>query len=237
MSGHSKWATTKRQKAVVDAKRASVFTRLGNAITIAAREKGGDSETNFSLRLAIEHARTANMPKENIERAIKRGTGDLEGETLEEILYEGFGPEGLMIIIETLTNNRNRTVSELKHLLSSRGGGLGAAGSALWNFDKKGVVGVATDALTEEAELALIEAGAEDIKKDGAESTIICSPENLQSIKTAIESLHIQAAFAEFDYIPKNTVALSDSAQSALEKITDALDDHSDVVNYYTNHS
>lgn len=142
-----------------------------------------------------------------------------------------------MIIIETLTNNRNRTVSELKHLLSSRGGGLGAAGSALWNFDKKGVVGVATDALTEEAELALIEAGAEDIKKDGGESTVICSPENLQSIKTTVESLRIQAAFVEFDYIPKNTVALSVDAQGSLEKITDALDDHSDVVNYYTNNT
>ncbi|MBI2483845.1 YebC/PmpR family DNA-binding transcriptional regulator [Candidatus Uhrbacteria bacterium] len=235
MSGHSKWATTKRQKAVVDAKRASVFTRFGNAITIAARDKGGDPETNFSLRLAIEHARGANMPKENIERAVKRGTGDLEGETLEEILYEGFAPEGLMIIIETLTNNRNRTVSELKHLLSSHGGGLGAAGSALWNFEKKGVVGIATDRLTEDAELAFIEAGAEDIKKEGAESTIIAPPEHLQAIKSAAESLGIQAVFAEFDYIPKNNVSLSEGAQITLGKLTDALDEHSDIINYYTN--
>lgn len=237
MSGHSKWATTKRQKAVVDAKRASVFTRLGNAVTIAARDKGGDPETNFSLRLAIDRARDANMPKENIERAIKRGTGGLEGESLEEILYEGFGPEGLMIMIETLTNNRNRTVSELKHLLSSHGGGLGSAGSALWNFDKKGVVGVSADTLTEDAELALIEAGAEDIRKEGNEATIVCSPENLQPIKSATESLGIRTAFAELDYIPKNTVTPSTNADTTLGKLTDALDEYSDVINYYTNHS
>lgn len=235
MSGHSKWATTKRAKAVVDAKRAANFTRVAHVVTIAAKEKGGDPDTNFSLRLAIEKARAVNMPKENIERAIKRGTGGLEGETLEEILYEGFGPEGLMILIETLTNNRNRTVSEIKHILSSHGGGLGAAGSALWNFEKKGVVGVSTNALTDDTELALIEAGAEDIKKDGAESTIMSSPEHLQSIKSATESFGIQTVFAEIDYIPKNTVSLSEHTQSSLEKLTDALEEHPDVINYYTN--
>ena len=235
MSGHSKWATTKRQKAVVDAKRASVFTRLAHAITIAAREKGGNMEMNFSLRLAVEKAKGANMPKENIERAIKRGTGELVGEQIEEVLYEGYGPEGVALMIETLTNNRNRTVSEIKHILSKHGGTLGTAGSVAWMFDKKGVVGVPTKALSDERELALIEAGAEDIQKAGAEATIITSLENLQSIKSAVESFGVIPEFAEYDYIPKTNVTPSESTQENLEKLFGELDEHPDIVNYYSN--
>ena len=152
MSGHSKWATTKRAKAVVDAKRASVFTRLAHAITLAAREKGGDSATNFSLRLACEKARDANMPKDNIERAIRRGTGEGGGVQPEEIVYEGYGPGGIAILIHTLTDNRNRTVSELKHILSKHGGNLGSVNSVAWMFERQGVVGI-SGSPTEDQEL------------------------------------------------------------------------------------
>ncbi|MBI4272611.1 YebC/PmpR family DNA-binding transcriptional regulator [Candidatus Uhrbacteria bacterium] len=237
MSGHSKWATTKRQKAVVDAKRASAFTRLAHAITIAAREKGGNMEMNFSLRLAAEKARSANMPKENIERAIKRGTGELTGEQIEEVLYEGYGPEGVALMIETLTNNRNRTVSEIKHILSKHGGALGTAGSVLWMFDKKSVIGIPTNALSDERELALIEAGAEDIQKNGEETTIITSLENLKSIKDVVESLGIAPEFAEHDYIPKTNVTPSKTAQENLEKLFGELDDYPDIINYYSNNA
>ncbi len=237
MSGHSKWATTKRAKAVVDAKRSSVFTRLAHAITIAAREKGGNMEVNFSLRLAVEKAKAGNMPKENIERAIKRGTGELAGEQIEEVLYEGYGPEGVALMIETLTNNRNRTVSEIKHILSKHGGVLGTAGSVAWMFDKKGVVGLPTEALSDERELALIEAGAEDIQKAGEETTIITSLENLHGIKSVVESFNLTPEFAEYDYIPKTNSTPSKDAQEILEKLFGELDDYPDIVNYYSNKS
>lgn len=235
MSGHSKWATTKRAKAVVDAKRAGTFTRLANLVTIAAREKGGDMETNFSLRLAVEKARSANMPKDNIERAIKRGLGTLEGEQLEEIVYEGYGPGGVAIIIEVLTNNRNRSASEIKHLLSKYGGNLGAQNSVQWMFEKKGTIGVPVNALTEEGELLLIEAGAEDISKEGAEAIIYSKPEDLQKVKNAIESLHVAPSFVEFDYLAKTKMSLDQSAMASFEKLCDDLDDHGDVTNHYCN--
>ncbi len=235
MSGHSKWATTKRAKAVVDAKRAVVFTRLAHGITLAAREKGGNPDINFSLRLAIEKAREASMPKENIERAIKRGTGELSGETLEEITYEGFGPGGVALLVETLTNNRNRTVSEIKHILTKHGGSLGAANSVAWMFEKKGVIGVPTSTLSEEAELSLIEAGAQDIQKEGSEATIITEVEDFQNVKSAAEKLGTKTEFAEFDYLPKNTVALSEEGTEKLEKLLEEIEEHTDVLHHYSN--
>lgn len=235
MSGHSKWATTKRAKAVVDAKRAVVFTRLAHGITLAAREKGGNPDTNFSLRLAIEKAREASMPKENIERAVKRGTGELSGESLEEITYEGFGPGGVALLVETLTNNRNRTVSEIKHILAKHGGSLGAANSVAWMFEKKGVIGIPANALSEETELSLIEAGAQDIQKEGDEVTIITEIENFQNVKSAVEKQGGRAAFAEFDYIPKNTVSLSGEDSEKLTALLEELEGHSDVLHHYSN--
>lgn len=234
MSGHSKWATTKRAKAVVDAKRAGAFTKVANMITIAAREKGGDPETNFSLRLAVEKARAVNMPKDNIERAIKRGLGTLEGETLEEITYEGFGPGGVAVMIQTLTNNRNRTASEVKHILSKNGGNLGAQNSVQWMFEKKGVIGFSQQ-LSDDDELALIEAGAEDITRDGASITVMMPPEMLQAVKSAAEAQGKTLAYTEFTAIPKNTVQIDDAARATVDRLVDELENHQDVTDYFLN--
>lgn len=235
MSGHSKWATTKRAKAVVDAKRAASFTRVAHVITLAAREKGGDPDANFSLRLAIEKARAVNMPKENIERAIKRGTGELTGETLEEITYEGFGPGGVALIIQTLTNNRNRSVSEIKHILSKHGGNFGAANSVRWMFERRGSVGVEAAACTDEIELALIERGAEDIIRDEDGCTIVTSPETFQSIKEHLEELGISLAFADIDMAPKEKVSVTPDVQEKIDTLIDALEDMPDVISVATN--
>lgn len=234
MSGHSKWATTKRAKAVVDAKRASVFTRLGNAITLAAREKGGDPTINFSLRLAIEKARSSNMSKDTIERAIKRGTGESNEARLEEITYEGYGPGGAALLIYALTDNRNRTVSELKHILSKHEGNLGGVNSVAWMFEKQGVIGIPQQ-LTEDQELALIEAGADDIQKNEEEITLITRPEQLMRLKQCAEDLGVPVAFAEFDYRAKNTVILSPSDQEGLDALSAELDECGDITDYYSN--
>lgn len=234
MSGHSKWATTKRAKAVVDAKRASVFTRLANAITLAAREKGGDPAINFSLRLAIEKARGANMPKDNIERAIQRGTGEGGGAQLEEIMYEGFGPGGVAILIHALTDNRNRTVSEVKHIFAKHGGNLGGAHGVAWMFEKQGVIGTSQQ-LTDEQELACIEAGANDILKDGEEITLVTSPNQLMRLKQCVEGLGIPVVFAEFDFKAQNGVALSVDDQEKLTALLAELDECGDVTDYYSN--
>ncbi len=234
MSGHSKWATTKRAKAVVDARRATVFTRLANAITLAAREKGGDPTTNFSLRLAIEKARESNMPKENVERAIKRGTGEGGAAQLEEITYEGYGPGGIAILIHTLTDNRNRTVSEIKHIFASHGGSLGSANSVAWMFEKQGVIGISQN-LTEEQELSLIECGVNDIQKEGDEITLIVTPQDLQKAKVCVEQLGLPLAFAEFDYKASTQASLSSADKEGLAALCAQLDTISDVTNYYSN--
>ncbi|MEK7648767.1 MAG: YebC/PmpR family DNA-binding transcriptional regulator [Patescibacteria group bacterium] len=234
MSGHSKWATTKRAKAVVDAKRATVFTRLANAITLAAREKGGDPTTNFSLRLAIEKARGSNMPKENIERAIKRGTGEGGGVQPEEIIYEGYGPGGVAILVHTLTDNRNRTVSEIKHIFSSNGGNLGSANSVGWMFEKQGVLGI-SQLPTEEQELALIECGVNDIQKNGDEVTLITSPQDLQKARACVEQFGIPLVFAEFDYRATTTASLCQTDKERLEVLCNELDGLDDVTDYYSN--
>lgn len=235
MSGHSKWATTKRAKAVVDAKRAVNFTKVAHVITIAAREKGGDPETNFSLRLAIDKARGVNMPKENIERAIKRGTGELAGESLEEITYEGFGPGGVALIIQTLTDNRNRSVSEIKHALSKHGGNLGAANSVRWMFERRGSIGIDAAVCTDEHELALIERGAEDIIKDDDGCTILTTPEQFQSIKEYLEGIGATLVFAEIDLVPKERVTLPPDQQEKIEKLVEVLEGMPDVVSVSSN--
>ncbi len=235
MSGHSKWATTRRAKAVVDAKRAASFTKVAHLITLAAREKGGDPDKNFSLRLAMEKARAVNMPKENIERSIKRGTGDLEGETLEEITYEGFGPSGVAFIIQTLTNNRNRSVSEIKHLLSKNGGNLGSANSVLWMFEKRGTLGISREACTDDLELALIENGAQDILKDEDGVTITTTPEDFQKVKEFLDGQKIEMAFAEIELAPKEHVATDDATREKIEHLAGALEEHDDVTAVSTN--
>lgn len=235
MSGHSKWATTKRAKAVVDAKRAGVFTRAAHLITLAAREKGGSPETNFSLRLAIEKARAVNMPKENIERAIKRGTRELAGEMLEEIIYEGFGPGGVALIIQTLTDNRNRSVSEIKHALAKHGGNLGTANSVLWMFEKRGELGIETGVLTDERELALIERGAEDIIKDEDGITIVTRSEKFQHVKEYLEQEGIVPAFTEVSLAPKKKVSAPPDVQEKIDALREVLEEMPDVVSVSTN--
>jgi len=236
MSGHSKWAKVHRQKGVTDAKKGNLFTKLGNTITVAAKLGGGDPEMNFKLKLAIEKAKISNMPKENIERAIKRGTGELEGQIIEEITYEAHGPSGTTFIIECLSDNRNRTTNNLKHLFSEHGINLGAPNSVIWQYENKGVIGVKT--MDDALELELIDSGATDIEKDNDSFTIYSKPQDLEKIKKFLESKKITAEFAETEYVAKNKVATDDpKIQEKINGFMEALEDCEDVNNYYTNYA
>ncbi len=239
MSGHSKWATIKRAKSAADAKRASLFTKLARAITVAAKEKGGDPESNFSLRLAIEKAKTANMPKDNIERAIKRGTGEIQGEEIEEIFYEGFGPGGTALIIKALTDNRNRTSQSMKHLLSKYGGSLGGPNSVMWQFEQKGVIRIGLEKLAEQEaddiELKIIDFGAQDIVKESDAWVIYTKVEDLQKVNKAIEDLGIEVKYAEIEYVPKEKIKIDSDLKEKNQKLFTALDEDEDVDDYYTN--
>lgn len=238
MSGHSKWATTKRAKAVVDAKRGAIFTKLSNLITIAAREKGGDLDTNFTLRMAVEKAKAANMPKENIERAIKKGTGALEGGAIEELYYEGVGPANAQFIIKTLTDNKNRSAAQVRHLFTKIGGSLG---SVMWNFDKKGVISVSVESLKEknikidDLELELIEAGADDIMSEAEGVTIYTAMGDLQAVQKFLESRGVATESAEIEFVAKEQLELSDEDKEKVENFIDSLDYSDDVADYYTN--
>ncbi len=235
MSGHSKWATTKRAKAVVDAKRSSAFTRLTHLITIAARDKGGDPVTNFSLRLAIEKARAANMPKDKIERAVQKGTGTgADGARLEEILYEGYGPGSVAIIVKTLTDNRNRTVSEVKHLFSKYGGAMGSANSVQWMFDYKGVIELAVKSLTEDQELDLIEAGVEDSETTTDAVYLVCQPESYENLKTHLEKINLPVEDASLTYRAKNPSDVDEETIGKVETLVSALEELDDVVECFT---
>lgn len=238
MSGHSKWATTKRQKAIVDAKKGAIFTKIAKLITIAARQ-GGDPTANFSLRIATDKARAVNMPKENIERAVKRGTGELSGAQIEELTYEGIGPAKSQFIIKCLTDNKNRTASVIRHQFSEAGGSLG---SVLWNFKLKGVILITTGELksknlfnNDDFELELIDAGAQDFIKEAAGATIYTKPEDLQKVKQFLETKNIKTASAEIEYAAKEPVNLSDEEKIQVEKFIEELDNNEDVSDYYTN--
>ncbi len=236
MAGHSKWAQIKRQKAVADAKRGNLFTKLANAITVAAKQGGGDPDLNFKLRLAIERAKQANMPKDNIQRAIKRGTGEIDGGDLEEIIYEGFGPDNIGVMLEVVTNNKNRIVSELKHIFSKFGGNLASNGSVAWMFDKKGVIEVELkDPLSEETELDLIEAGAEDWEIDDGTMIVYTKPTELQSVSQNLNKLGLNIKSAELAYLPKETKTPTDKEK--WQKFINALEENDDISNIYTNAS
>lgn len=238
MSGHSKWATTHRKKEVVDAKRGAIFTKLSNNITLAARQGGKDIETNFKLRLAVEKAKQGNMPKDNIERAIKKGTGELEGVTIEEITYEGFGPAKSAFIVEVVTDNKNRTVADIKHLFSKHGGSLGANGSVAWQFEQKGVVLIPSAEYNEkkdEVELELIDAGAEDIKEDGEHVEILTKIKDLQKVKEVAEKLGLKVEFAGLEWLPKEGIEVGSDDKGKIETFMEALDENSDVQDFYTN--
>lgn len=238
MSGHSKWATTKRQKAVTDAKRSAAFTKYANIITIAARDKGGDPSTNFSLRIAIEKARGVNMPKDNIERAIKRGTGELGGNAIEELYYEGIGPAQSQFIIKCLTDSKNRSASSIRHIFSKFGGSLG---SVAWNFVQKGVLRIANselaakNLLSDEAELELIDAGVSDVATDEEGKTFYTEVSDLQKVRQFFETKGVTVESADLEYIPKEEQKLSGAEQEKVEAFIDALEEDEDVSDYYTN--
>jgi len=234
MSGHSKWAQIHRQKGTADAKRGALFTKLGKSITIAAKIGGSDPDMNFKLRLAIDQAKSANMPKENIERAIKKGAGELDdGKKIESINYEGFGPDGIALIIETLTDNRNRSSSSLKHILSKYGGGLGGPNSVSWMFSQKGIIRIKD--IDENLELELIDAGATDIKREDNGISVYTQPSDLQKIKNLLEKKGTNIEYAEVEQIANDPKEVSADTQQKLEKVFEELDNDEDVNNYYTN--
>jgi YebC/PmpR family DNA-binding regulatory protein len=235
MSGHSKWHSIKHQKAAADAKRGAAFTKLANAIALAAKQGGGDPETNFSLRLAIQKAKTANMPAANIDRSIKRGTGQLGGDQIEEVLYEGYGPGGVALIIETATDNRNRTGPEVRTALSKSGGRMADIGSVAFQFDRKGVIRLKTDDL-ETATLDAIEAGADDVENADGQLVIYTVANQLKNVQAKLEEMGYAVAESELAYIPKNTMMINDekTAQQLL-KLMDVLDDMDDVTATHAN--
>lgn len=240
MSGHSKWHNIQKKKGAADAKRGSLFTKLAKAITIAAKEGGGsDVDFNFQLRVAVDSAKVANMPKDNIDRAIKRGTGEgSDAGQIEEVIYEGYGPGGSALLIKCLTDNRNRSVAEVKHTTSRLGGNIGEQGSVMWMFEKKSVI-TFLDPTTvgdrERFELAIIDAGAEDIKEDDGILQVIGTATDLKKLLDAVEALGLKPDGAEIEYLAKDSLVLSDDDHAKLEKITDALDELEDVDVVYTN--
>jgi YebC/PmpR family DNA-binding regulatory protein len=236
MSGHSKWASIKHKKGAVDAKRGKVFTKLIKEITVATRMGGKDPEANARLRAAIAAAKAENMPKENIERGIKKGTGELEGSTYEEAMYEGYGPGGVAVLVEVLTDNRNRAVAEVRHLFERHGGSLGAAGCVAWMFSQKGLIVLPKDQTDEEKlfEVAL-EAGAEDIKEEEKEFEVITEPSLFEQVKTAIERTGLTCALAEITMIPQTTTILEGKNAQQMLTLMELLEDNDDVNHVYAN--
>jgi len=235
MSGHSKWATTKRQKAVADAKKANAFTKLANSLAVATKEGGADPDTNFKLKIAIDRAKAANMPKNNIDRAIARASGKADDIQLEQLTYEGLGPEKIAVIIEAITDNRNRTVSNLKHAFNKHGGQLASNGSLLWMFDRRGVI-VCTlkpTALNEELQLKMIEGGAEDWEQHQEKLIIYCQPNNLQSLNNHLQTLNLNIISSELEYLPKETIQIKE--KDKWDSFLAELEQDDDIQNYYTN--
>lgn len=235
MSGHSKWSTIKHKKGAADAKRAAIFTKLAKAITVAAKSGGIDPDFNFSLRAAVSAAQAANMTKDAIERAVKRGAGADAGAQIEEVVYEGYGPGGVAILVEALTDNRNRTSPAIKHHFTKHGGNLGSSGSVQFLFDRQGVVRCEAETVSEETELALIDAGADDINAEDGEVTISGSVESLQKLQQAAEGAGLKVTGSVLEWIPKELQPLEDSKRNQLEKLLEALDDDEDVQNIYYN--
>ncbi|HYO90203.1 MAG TPA: YebC/PmpR family DNA-binding transcriptional regulator, partial [Pyrinomonadaceae bacterium] len=230
MSGHSKWHTIKHKKGALDAKRGKLFTKLIKEITVAARTGGGDPDANARLRKAISDAKGANMPNDTIDRAVKRGTGELEGVSYDEITYEGYGPGGVAIMVESMTDNRNRTVAEIRHLFSKNGGNLGASGSVSYLFDKKGYIVVDKGAKSEDELFELvIEAGAEDLRDDEDNFEIITAPESFDSVLSAVKGAGIEPQVAEVEMVPQNYVKLEGPDAKQMLKLMESLEDHDDV--------
>lgn len=236
MSGHSKWSTIKHKKGAADAKRGKLFTKLIKEITVAARMGGGDADANPRLRHALNSARGQNMPKDTYERAIKKGTGELDGVNYEEIVYEGYGPGGVAVLVECLTDNRNRTIAEVRHAFGKAGGNVGTDGCVAWMFDKKGLISVSKEDATEDLlmEVAL-EAGAEDIREETDSFEIIIEPAEFDAVKEAIDKAKIKYELAEITMIPQTMTALEGKDAEQMIKFMDVLDDLDDVQKFYTN--
>jgi YebC/PmpR family DNA-binding regulatory protein len=236
VAGHNKWSQIKRKKAVLDAKRGKLFTKMIREISVAAREGGGEPDFNPRLRLAVDTAKSANMPAENIERAIKRGTGELEGVTYEELTYEGYGPGGVALFIETTTDNQNRTVAEVRHILQKNGGNLGTTGSVAWQFDRMGQIFIDASTTTEEAVFeAALEAGAEDVATTEDEIVVTTGLSEFHPTQEALKAAGIDFTSAELAMIPKNEVDVAGDDAAKLVKLLDLLDDHDDVSKVSTN--
>jgi YebC/PmpR family DNA-binding regulatory protein len=236
MAGHSKWSNIKHKKAKADAARGKIFTRLTRAITMAARDGGGDPATNFRLRVAIDDAREMNMPNDNIERAIKRGTGQLTGVNYEEINYEGYGPGGVAIMLDIITDNRNRTAGDMRHIFSKYGGNLGENGCVAWLFEKKGLLIVNGEAVDEEELMILaIDGGAEDFKVEDDTYEIITEPRALEEVEKYLEAQEIPIESADITMLPSNSVMVDGEDAIRLMKLLDALEDNDDVQKVYAN--
>lgn len=242
MSGHSKWHKIQHKKGAADAKRGNLFTKLTKAITVAAQQGGGDPDMNFSLRMAIDKAKQGNVPKDNIERAIKRGTGELkDGAEIQEVIYEGYGPGGIAILIEAITDNTNRTVGEIKHTLGKYGGSLGGPGSVKWQFARLGVVRldeskkVKVESIKSDFELAVIEAGADDIIESEYGIEIRCPMDNFQKVLDAVKSLDIEPTDSNLEWIAKEENDTDEGVTASMEKLYDTLQDLDDVKEVYTN--
>jgi YebC/PmpR family DNA-binding regulatory protein len=238
LSGHSKWSSIKHKKGAADARRGKLFSKLARSIIVAAKEGGGDPANNLALQNAIEKAKSYSMPKDNIERAIAKGAGDgTDGANFENIVYEGYGPEGVAVIVEALTDNRNRTASDVRHTFAKFGGNLGTTGAVAWQFERRGVVMVPDDGVDEdELFLAAADAGADDLVHDGGAFHVMSAPETLAAVRSAIEAAGFSIDSAELSLIPKTTVAVDDESKAKqLMRLIEALEDNDDVQEVYAN--
>jgi YebC/PmpR family DNA-binding regulatory protein len=236
MSGHNKWASIKHKKAIVDSKRGKLFSKLSKELTVSAKAGGGDPASNARLRVAVNKAKAVNMPADNIERAVKKGTGELPGVSYEEIVYEGYGPKGVAIIAEALTDNKNRTGSEIRNIFSKKNGNMAGSGSVSWMFNKKGFIMVKADKIDEDKLMAIaLDAGAEDMKLQDGIYEITTPVSGLEKIKDAIKDSNIEIESAELTMIPTSTVALDGVDAKAVLSLVEMLEDHDDVQNVYVN--
>jgi YebC/PmpR family DNA-binding regulatory protein len=238
LSGHSKWSSIKHKKGAADAKRGQLFSKLARGIMVAAKEGGGDPTNNLALQNAIEKARSYSMPKDNIDRAIAKGSGaGADSEAFESIVYEGYGPEGVAVIVEALTDNRNRTASDVRHTFAKNGGNLGGSGAVAWQFERRGVVVVTADGVDEEELLlAAADGGADDIERDGDVFQVTSAPESLATVRTAVEAAGFTVESAELQMVPKTTVAVEDEVTARqVMRLIDALEENDDVQDVYAN--
>jgi YebC/PmpR family DNA-binding regulatory protein len=236
MSGHSKWHTIKHKKGAADAKRGKLFTRIIKELTVAARNGGGDADSNPRLRTVIAEAKSVNMPAENIKRAVQRGTGELPGVTYEEVTYEAYGPGGAAIMIEVLTDNKNRTVGEMRHTLSKNGGNLGESNSVAWMFEKKGYLVVEKNKVDEEKLLSVaIDAGADDVRDDGDNWEVVSAPDAFQSVLDSVKGLGIEPGAAEIALLPKNYIKLEGKAAQQMIRLMELLEEHDDTKKVWSN--